>query len=298
MSLKQRTGKGDLHALDPLIVVGNHHDDDEDHHHHPHPHPHEKGRERGDVAFGLWPCCSLMGVILGLVAIIGGSIWVGTLQRESNNQRELLDLQQMAIDGLLLPLLDNVTADNVINGTYGLAARAVHFDTPGGPGFNSGDLNWISPVVYFDTGTCRLNEFELGGGVRIGVVEFDPITTSIALAADADVAMAVHIQACSATRLNSFKFQPFIALSDLEAAFFTPPLPLPWLDSTGNPSFILPAFEVGLMLTGNVINFVYYNTETFCGFAGTFPACNVPIPGGSIWTLPVQLRYVAEISAI
>ena len=220
-------------------------------------------------------------LVIALLSVIGFAIWNGVQQGQLSDVRAVNDLQQMAIDELIMPMLNNMTADNIIEGNYNVKGSVSEFTVKGPPPvgsmfdpvWNLGQPTILSGGV--DSGTCRLLEFILGG-IRYGVWEYDPVGPSLATTVVADGQFRVDIGACSSLNPAASFITPLLGSAAVSA-------------TTISPAFVpLPPAPI---TTGSTIT--YHEHGPVCGAPNAICAS---LPIGSTWSLTSPVRVLTQIS--
>jgi hypothetical protein len=247
---------------------------------------------------------ALVIALLGLGLGVGLAAWNGVQQKQIANQaaaeavaRSQMDdqimlnmIQQMAIDTLIMPLLNNETADNIIEGTYTATGNSRRFLPPLVPPFSganpwSPDSVWNNALIA--TGTCRMLEFIIGG-VRYGVHQYDVMGPSIPLGEESNRLLTVSMSRCTAQRpeattLFGRTIENFVVTN---TAFTPPVVSLP-------PHPKSPTGVGGLMEYHDFSDFFFMPTHPCVTTA--VPMC-FEAPAGSTWSMTQSFQYLEQLS--
>lgn len=241
----------------------------------------------GGAAAGTSVAAIVIGSLaLVLVLALGG--WTIAQQVQGNNTRAQVDMNQMIIDSLVMPALNNTDPFEIANFTATATYQGISFTAQGPPpvGPNVVDANWDISLV--PAGDCRLLKYNVGG-IIWGVVEYLPNSVSLPLASDADQFVSIFYQ-CDVSFPNAAVLLPTDITDNVPAIEITPAFTV--TDTQGTAPTAYPFFDtVG---TNNPGAFTYrlFSHSVNCG-ASNVP-CNI-LPAGTTVAITSPIRRLTFV---
>ncbi len=237
-------------------------------------------------AAGSAAASSLAGVIIGSISIVlvlalGG--WTIAQQVQANDTRSLLTMQQVVIDTIVMPLLNETEPFQVTTHTLDAQARSLYFTNAGPPpsAFVT-DSNWNN-VRQNGVGECKAIRYNIGG-VIYGVVEYPTNYTLPALASDST--SSINIQLFCNAEFTGLSPVNSIIMS-IDTINLTPSYTL--VDNRGTAMPPYPRVQI-ISDTPRLAFDIHSHNEN-CGVLN--PICNT-VPAGTTFGLSRPLRVLTH----